>query len=111
LAYIFLVESDTEGAYSAMSTTLRSFLARHGIDAERYHDTMTRAWVMAVRHFMDETAACASADEFIDRNPRMLDSRIMLTHYSAEVLFSNEARKNFVQPDIESIPGHDDTVG
>jgi len=28
----------------------------------------------------------------------------MLTHYSAEVLFSPEARARFVEPNLESIP-------
>lgn len=40
----------------------------------------------------------------IERNPELLDSRIMLTHYSAEVLFSDEARARFVDPDIQPIP-------
>jgi hypothetical protein len=31
----------------------------------------------------------------------------MLTHYSAEVLFSPEARARFVEPDLEKIPRHD----
>jgi hypothetical protein len=30
---------------------------------------------------------------------------IMLTHYSAEVLYSPTARRAFVEPDIEPIPG------
>jgi hypothetical protein len=51
--------------------------------------------------------AAASADEFIANNPRMLDAKIMLTHYSAEVLFSAEARARFVEPDLERIPRHD----
>jgi hypothetical protein len=65
---------------------------------------MTRAWVMAVRHFMEQTPSSDSADAFIEANPRMLDSKIMLTHYSAEVLFSDEARAKFVEPDLRPIP-------
>lgn len=44
------------------------------------------------------TPASASADIFIDRNPIMLDSKIMMTHYSAELVFSDEARARFVIP-------------
>jgi hypothetical protein len=33
-----------------------------------------------------------------------LDSKIMLTHYSAAVLFSADARAAFVQPDVDPIP-------
>ena len=34
----------------------------------------------------------------------LLDPKIMLTHYSAERLFSPEARAEFVEPDIDPIP-------
>ena len=107
LAYVYLVGGSTEKAYVDMRTALHSFLARNGIDVSKYHDTLTRAWVMAVRHFMEKTESCESADELVDRNPEMLDSKIMLSHYSAEVLFSEEARSKFVEPDIESIPRYD----
>ncbi len=65
---------------------------------------MTRAWILAVRRFMANTSQADSADSFIDRNPMMLDGRIMLTHYAAELLFSDEARATFVEPDIDPIP-------
>lgn len=40
---------------------------------------------------MEKTAASASADAFIDQHPEVLDSNIMLTHYSAGLLFSDRA--------------------
>jgi hypothetical protein len=49
-------------------------------------------------------SSSASASDFITRNPELLDSRIMLTHYSASVLFSAEAREAFVEPDLDPIP-------
>ena len=106
LAYVYLTEHDTDTAYQLMRNALLSFIQHHGIDAKKYHETITRAWIMAVRHFMEITAGSESADEFIDRNPRMLDSKIMLTHYSAEVLFSDEARTKFVEPNLHPIPKH-----
>jgi hypothetical protein len=107
LAYVYLVEGTTEQAYEAMRGALHGFLKHHSIDAGKYHDTLTRAWVMAVRHFMEKSGDTASADELMHKNPQMLDSKIMLTHYSAEVLFSGEARAGFVKPDIQAIPDYD----
>lgn len=105
LAYIYLCEQSVEGAQEAMKAALLAFLDHLGVVAQtKYHETMTRAWIKAVRYFMDETEPCISADEFIDRNPRLLDPKIMLSHYSAEVLFSPEARGRFVDPDIQAIP-------
>lgn len=104
LAYILLCEHDDDGAHERMRQSLRSFLRHHGIDASKYHETMTRAWILAVRHFMEKTPRSESADDFIDQHPQMLDSKIMMTHYSAGVLFSDEARAQFVDPDLDPIP-------
>lgn len=68
---------------------------------------MTKAWVLAVRHFMESSPDAESADAFIEANPLLLDSKIMLTHYSAEVLFSPTARAEFVEPNQSPIPRHD----
>ena len=90
-----------------MRNALHKFLAHNQVPASKYHETITRAWIMAVRHFMESPQSYASADDFIAHNPILLDSKIMLSHYSAEVLFSEEARARFVQPDIEAIPQHE----
>ena len=53
---------------------------------------------------MERSPAAASADAFIAANPELLDSKIMLTHYSASVLFSQAAREAFIEPDTSPIP-------
>ena len=107
LAYVYLAESDVSMALERMRAALLTFLCHHDIPASKYHATLTRAWILAVDHFMHRSPLASSADDFIDRNPPLLDSKIMLTHYSAEVLFSPEARARFVEPDLERIPRHD----
>jgi hypothetical protein len=107
LAYTFLVEHDVETAVAAMRSALVAFLEHNGIEATKYHETLTRAWVLAVRHFMEKSGPTASADDLIARNPMLLDTKIMLTHYSAGMLFSDRARATFVEPDLEEIPGYE----
>ena len=104
LAYVFLVDEDVDEAVARMRSALLAFIGHHGVDPAKYHETITRAWILAVRHFMDRTPQSASADEFIAINPVLLDTRIMLTHYSADLLFSSEARARFVEPDLQPIP-------
>jgi hypothetical protein len=107
LAYIYLAESDTAAAAANMHRALPGFLQHHGIPASKYHETLTRAWILAVRHFMESSPSSVSADAFISHNPALLDSKIMLTHYSADLLFSDEARTQFVEPNLEPIPRHE----
>lgn len=104
LAYTYLAERDVDTATDLMRVALLNFLQHNDIPASKYHETMTRAWILAVRHFMEISPLAPSADGFIDSNPVMLDSRIMMTHYSAELLFSAEARAEFVKPDRDPIP-------
>ena len=104
LAYTYLVEHDDDAASGRMRNALQEFIRHHGIPPEKYHETLTRAWILAVRHFMERSTGADSAETFIAANPQLLDSKIMLTHYSAAVLFSAEARAAFVEPDTGPIP-------
>lgn len=104
LAYIFLCRHEPQAAHQAMRDALIAFLDHHKVDPTKYHETITRAWILAVAHFMDQSAPTDSADAFIDANPRLLDPDIMLSHYSAQRLFSEDARGQFLTPDRAPIP-------
>jgi hypothetical protein len=103
LAFTYLAEYDVESAAERMREALLSFIERNDIPRAKFHETITRAWVLAVRHFMDRSTSTGFAD-FIARNPELLDSKIMLTHYSARALFSSDAREKFVEPNLDPIP-------
>ena len=103
LAYTYLARSDVERAFQEMRGSLLAFLNHNNVPASKFHETLTRSWILAVHHFMDK-APTSSFDDFIELNPALLDSKIMLTHYSAGLLFSEHARGQFVEPDIEAIP-------
>jgi len=109
LAYTYLVELGVSDATDAMRKTIIGLLKHVGVEpAEKYHETLTEAWILAVHHFMECTEESASAADFINQNQLLLDSKIMLTHYSTKLLFSDEARKSFVEPDLDPIPRHGD---
>jgi hypothetical protein len=100
LAYVYLCEHDLDTAYG------RRFLAGNGVDAGKYHETLTRAWMMAVRHFMMNSAPSQSFQDFVGQHDVVLDPKIMLTHYSRDTLFSQQARAAFVEPDIDPISAY-----
>jgi hypothetical protein len=104
LAYVYLAPGDVEGAIEDMRRGLAAYLRHHGIDPAKYHETLTRAWVLAVWHFMSRSGPLGSSADLIAQNAILLDSKIMLTHYSAALLFSDEARRAFVEPDLDPIP-------
>ena len=75
-------------------------------DTQGYHDSITRAYVAGVRLFLSQTAETGLAA----RVNAMLLSDVgrrdwPLRFYSRELLFSVEARRNFVLPDLAPLPG------
>jgi hypothetical protein len=104
LAYVYLAQHDVDDALQTMRAAIKRFLAFHQIDAAKYHETLTRAWLLAVRHFMERAGSTRSADDFLAKSAVLLDSKIMLTHYSKDLLFSAAAREGFVEPDQAPIP-------
>jgi hypothetical protein len=106
LAYIYLRLYPFEVALESLRTGLHRFLAHNGAPASAYHETITRAWLLAVRHFLHSTAPVANSEEFLAACPRLLDKEIMAAHYTPEVLMSSVARSRFVAPDREPIPIH-----
>ncbi|AKS43391.1 hypothetical protein WM2015_3039 [Wenzhouxiangella marina] len=106
LAYVVLTRGEVDAATETLRSILQRYLAVHGIDPAKYHETLTRAWMLAVRHFMVLTPTCRSSEAFIEANPQLLDPRIMLSHYSSERLFSDEARAHYLSADLEPIPLH-----
>jgi|SRR5580658_3437533 hypothetical protein len=106
LAYCYLAMEGPASALPRFREALRQFLQLKKIDPAKFSETLTQAWLLAVHHFMCRCGSTSSAEEFLTRNARLMDSKIMLTHYSAKLLFSADARQTFIEPDLAPIPRH-----
>ncbi len=105
IAYICLAGTDIEPAFGALRDGLRAFLEHHGAGPDKYHETLTRAWLIVVRRCMEKTPDTESAAAFLRCHPGLLDRDLLEVHYSRERLFSDKARKSFVPPDRAPFPG------
>lgn len=104
LAYVLLTAHEDDESLRVFRDVLQRFIAKHGIDPAKYHETLTRAWLMAVRHVMDRAGRTVSFADFIRRDTSLLDPLVMMSHYSSARLFSAEARADFLPPDLDPIP-------
>ena len=106
--YLLTHRSDVD-----LDTELRDIIRRYnesvgGVnsDTEGYHETITRSFLHGVRLFLAEADRDAALHELVNallRSP--MGSRDWpLRFYSRERLFSVEARRNFVAPDIAALP-------
>jgi hypothetical protein len=73
-----------------------------GLDG--YHDTVTVAFVTVIASRVKPDEAFAA---FRERNPDLFDRSLpaLLKHYSPQRLFSPEAKAEFIEPDLEPLPG------
>jgi len=75
-------------------------------DSEGYHETITRLFLSGVRLFLAEADQDESLHELV--NELLLSPMGRrdwpLRFYSRELLFSVEARRHFVPPDIAALP-------
>ncbi|MGW1636262.1 hypothetical protein [Streptomyces lavendulae] len=82
---------------------IRGITLRAGVP-EKFHATLTRAWVKLVGHH----AAGPDADDFarfVDRHPQLLDKELPTRFYRPETLDSPRARAGWVEPDLAPFPG------
>ncbi len=103
LAYCYLSSYGFESGGKRMQNTLRNFLKAHGVSSDKFHMTLTHGWLIAIWHFMQNSPIANSADEFLAHNPVLLNKDILLSHYSHDLLFSERARKQFIEPDLNPL--------
>lgn len=76
----------------------------HGAD-QLYHETLTRAWVAIIADAARRSPSARSSLEFLESCPELLDRSILARHYTPELLASDSARKGWIPPDRQPIPG------
>jgi Activator of Hsp90 ATPase homolog 1-like protein len=102
LAWRYLELFELEEAERAMGQALRHVTASHG-QADRYHETMTVAWVRLVAAHRREGDA-GTFEAFIADNERLLDRELLKLHYSSDQMTSGDAREAFTAPDLRGLP-------
>ncbi len=107
LAFVSLCESSLSDAHDRMRSAIKMFLAENGVPGNKYHETLTKSWLKAVKHFSIRAGNVRSFEQFLRADDRLLNVEIMLTHYSRARLFSELARKQFVEPDLQAIPEYE----
>ena len=98
VAWVYLHESASpDEALGRMRDAIRHFAAAAG-KSDKYHETITILWM---RLLADVQAAGASGElaDVLRVHPALGDKDLPLQYYSRELLFSDEARAAWVEPD------------
>ena len=77
--------------------------SRYAGKPQKYHATVSRAWVELVGHHADASAT-TDFDSFAAQNPALLDKRLLSRFYRASTLAGADARSGWVEPDLAPFP-------
>jgi hypothetical protein len=102
LTWLAVRRYGTDDAIAVVSDGIQQ-TARYAGAPQKYHATVSRAWVEAVGYHAAEHPA-EDFDAFAEANPGLMDKRLLSRFYSSAVLASADARGGWVEPDREPFP-------
>ena len=103
LAFAAVQRYGMPAATGKICTWIRHLAAYERVP-QKYHHTVSRAWVEIVAHHVGADPDCADFDLFAGRNPALLDKRLLSRHYRSATLASGPARHGWVEPDLLPFP-------
>jgi hypothetical protein len=103
VAWLYLKTFDATCAAEKMSAGIRRFANHHGA-TQKYHHTLTLAWMRLVAAALVETPEGYAFEQFINAHPELKDTKLLDKYYSKELLQSAPAREGWVEPDLQPLP-------
>lgn len=97
LAYLLLRQHDLYSTMRLARMRLGNYAASLG-RADRYHETITMAFVVAIHARIEESGDRGSWAAFAAENPDLLDKSFLYRHYGRHELGAPGARRYFVLP-------------
>jgi hypothetical protein len=98
LTFVYLTRHGRDETLEKMYGGLLQFAAAKGVP-EKFHVTMTRAWVDLIESARRAFPQSATASALMASCPELLERDALLRYYSPERLNSPEARRAWVPPD------------
>ena len=102
LTWLAVRSCGTPKAISLVSEGIQQ-TARYAGAPQKYHATVSRAWVELVGHHVDAHPG-ADFDAFVEQNSALLDKRLLSRFYSSTTLAAAPARDGWVEPDLAPFP-------
>ena len=103
VAIWYLARLPMSEAAAAMRDTIQRFAAHHG-QTQLYHETITHFWMLLLRHFLDANPQLDLADLTYRALAELGSMQPVFRHYTRERLFSEQARREWVTPDLIPLP-------
>jgi hypothetical protein len=102
VALWYLSVTNLEEAIDRMRAGLLRFLDHHGVDRKKYNETLTVFWIEMVWRTLNEIEPDVPLVEKCNTVIKALQNPgLAFEYYSEELMWSDEARKSLVAPDLK----------
>lgn len=102
VAVCYLASAPIEIATERMRDSLFRFLDHHQVDNRKYNETLTVFWLEMVAFELKKLTEDATLVQRCNSAISALSNpKLALEFYSDELLWSDEARKTYVMPDLK----------
>ena len=101
----YFANLEPDDALARMRSGLLKFIGHH--QKQGYHETITRFWMELVGNFLKNTS---HRDSLVDSVNALIEryssKEILFAYYSRERVMSEAAKKNWMEPDLQALPGN-----
>jgi hypothetical protein len=107
VAYLYLCRYPRAKALDRLRHHIQALNSALGVPespGRGYHETITQAWLRLVEATLREDGPAENAQRFYEMHPELSQPRVLRLFYSRTRLMSAEAKSQFVEPDLASLP-------
>ena len=107
LAWLYLCRYDLPTAIEKTTKGIAAYANSLGATG-KFHHTLTEA-IVRIMYSRFQAANDENLEEYLGRNQDLVDNMWAVLHefYSRENLFTDLAKREFVEPDLKPLPGTD----
>ena len=103
LAWIYLGRMSEAEATARIEGSIRQFAAHNGV-SEKYHHTITLAWMRLVAAARRAAPSAQGFEAFAEQHRELFDVKALSNYYSLERLGSTQAKLEWAEPDLRPLP-------
>jgi hypothetical protein len=104
VALCYLLRTDDAEALARVRSNVGEYAATHGVNPSLYHETITVFWLKRVRSYVDRVGPGLNLAEMTNALAAECgSSRLIFDYYSRELIDSERARREWVEPDLRPL--------
>ena len=104
VALCYLLRMGEADAVGRVRARLNAYVAAHGVNPSLYHETITVFWLKRVRAYVARAGDDLGLAEMTNALAAECgSSRLVFDYYSKELIDSDTARREWVEPDLKPL--------